>query len=70
MRAPKKRRGNLAAVRLAEALQEIADSERERIFVRLQKALDSARKKVLGSASKGRRKSAVRKRLRTKKAKA
>jgi hypothetical protein len=59
MRARKKLKRNLAAERLADALQEIADSEREKIFVRLQKALDSARKKVLGAPPKGSRKSRV-----------
>ena len=57
MRASKKRRRNLAAERLAHALQQIADPEREKILVRLQKMLDSARKKVLGAPPKGRRKS-------------
>ena len=70
MREPKKRKRDLAAARLADALQEIADSEREKIFDRLQKVLDSARKKVLGGLSKGRKKSNVCPKLRKKKAKA
>lgn len=70
MRARKKLKRNLAAERLADALQEIADSEREKIFVRLQKALDSARKKVLGSPPKGGRKSRVHKKRAKKKSKA
>jgi len=70
MRARKKLKRNLAAERLADALQEIADSEREKIFVRLQKALDSARKKVLGGPPKGSRKSRVHKKRTKKKSKA
>ena len=70
MRKPKKLRRDVAAERLADALQQIADSEREKIFDRLQKVLDSARKKVLGVPSKGRTKSARQKKLRKKKAKA
>ncbi len=70
MRKLKKRKGNLAAAKLADALQEIADSEREKIFDRLQKVLDSARKKVLSGLSKGRTKSTAPKKLRKKKAKA
>ena len=70
MRARKKLKRNLAAERLADALREIADSEREKIFVRLQKALDSARKKVLGAPPKSSRKSRVHKKRAKKKSKA
>jgi len=70
MRARKKRKQNLAAERLADALGEIADSEREKIFVRLQKALDSARKKLLGGPPKGSRKGRVHKKRAKKKSKA
>ena len=69
MRARKKLKRNLAAERLVDALQEIADSEREKIFVRVQKALDSARKKVLGGPPKGSRKSRVHKKRTKKKSK-
>ena len=64
---PKKRKGNLAAAKLADALQEIADSEQEKIFDRLQRVLDSARKKVLGGLAKAGRKRPVRKKPRKKK---
>ena len=69
MRAQKKRRRNLAAGKLADALQKIVPSEREKILVRLQRVLDSARKKLLGSPSKGRRKGGGLKKLRKKRAK-
>ena len=70
MRARKKRRGNLAAEKLADALQEIVPFERKKILVRLQRVLDSARKKLLGSPSKGgRRKGGGLKKLRKKGAK-
>lgn len=70
MSAPKKRKRNLAAEKLAGALQKIVDSEREKILVRLQRVLDSARKKLLGSPSKGHSKGGAPKKLRKKRAKA
>ncbi len=69
MGASKKLRRNRAAERLADALQEIADSDREKILVRLQKMLGSARKKVLGGPRSVRRKTTGRKKLGKKKSK-
>lgn len=63
MRAPKKRRKNLAAEKLANALQEIAEPERGKVLARLLEVLDLARKKVLGGAPKASGKSKGHKKL-------
>jgi len=70
MGASRKLRRNLAAEKLVDVLQQVAKPEREKILVRLQKLIDSARKKVLGGPPKVRRKGTSHKKPGKKKSKA